>query len=453
MYAIMFCVLLFLGGCGGGGGGGTAIPRPEPEPPAPRPELERPVSTPEPPPPPCIQTHEDGCLSGTDFETQASSLAQAYRTNDLSFAKQWGLNAVNADWAYANVELLKGQTSKPGAGVTIGFIDTGIDTDHPQFDVAGKTVTEEPLNNTPDETGDKFSHGTAVASVAAGVRAESLTLSANGVAWGADIAMFRISAGSASGNYSPISLAGLSSADSRWAGRFNTVLNWRDGQRKVDFLNLSVGYQGIIDSYSEQELRDNFGTAIAAMAQAGASEKTVLVWGAGNDHGDPCDPAHVDQCENGQVNAVSVWVLAGLAARIPELRGHSLAVVALRPADTTNNIPEGIADFSNRCGIAADYCLAAPGEQMTVAFYGPDQGTNGHRDAKTGRRGTSYAAPMVAGGLAVMKQLFRDQLSNTALVTRLLTTADNTGAYSTRAIYGRGKMDWGPPPPPWECWR
>ena len=126
----------------------------------------------------------------------------------MSFDNQWGLETINADWAYANVELLKGQTAKPGAGVTIGFIDTGIDTGHPQFDVAGKTVTEEPLNNTPDETGDKFSHGTAVASVAAGVRAGSLTLSANGVAWGADIAMFRISAGSGSGNYSPISLPG-----------------------------------------------------------------------------------------------------------------------------------------------------------------------------------------------------------------------------------------------------
>ena len=48
---------------------------------------------------------------------------------------------------------------------------------------------------------------------------------------------------------------------------------------------------------------------------------------------------------------------------------------------------------------------------------------------------------MVAGGLAIMKQLFRDQLSNTELVTRLFETADDTGAYSNRAVYGRGKLD------------
>ena len=48
---------------------------------------------------------------------------------------------------------------------------------------------------------------------------------------------------------------------------------------------------------------------------------------------------------------------------------------------------------------------------------------------------------MVSGGLAIMKQLFRDQLSNTELVTRLFETADDTGAYANRAVYGRGKLD------------
>ena len=378
-------------------------------------------------------------MSGTDFQAEALRLAQGFRADDPSFVNQWGLNTVNADWAYAHVKLLRGNDAKPGAGVTIGFIDTGIDTGHPQF--AGKTVNEEFLGTGTDETGDQFSHGTAVASVAAGVRAGSLTLSANGVAWGADIAMFAISAGSGGGQYRPISLTGLSGQASTWAGWINSVRTWRGSQqtnlttgRTVDFLNLSVGFSGIINSYSEQDLRNNFGTAIAAMAQTGASEKTVLIWAAGNAHGDPCDPAEVAECQNGNVDAVSVEVMPGLAARIAELRGHSLAVVALRSSDST------IASFSNRCGIAAAYCLAAPGERVRLAHYGPHAGQNGVRGTATGS-GTSYAAPMVAGGLAIMKQLFRNQLSNTALVTRLLDTADNTGVYSNRSVYGRGKMD------------
>ena len=50
---------------------------------------------------------------------------------------------------------------------------------------------------------------------------------------------------------------------------------------------------------------------------------------------------------------------------------------------------------------------------------------------------------MVSGGLAIMKQIFRDQLSNTDLVARLLETADRSGFYADSAIYGRGSMDLG----------
>ena len=422
MTAIVLAVLLVLSGCGGGGGGGGSAPRPVPE-------------APDPPPPPCIRTHADGCLSGADFQIKVSTLAQEYRDDDVSFDNQWGLETINADGAYANVELLKGEDAKPGAGVTIGFIDTGIDPGHPAF--AGKTVTEVFLDDASDETGAEFSHGTAVASVAAGVRSASLTHSANGVAWGADIAMFAVPTSPGGGVYSPISLARLSRVDATWADLSKSVLDWRDGWRKVDFVNLSIGYLGIIDSYSEQDLRDNFGAAIAAMAQAGASEKTVLIWSAGNAHGDPCDPAGVAQCRNEKVNAVSVEVLPGLAARIPELRGHSLAVVALGEDGK-------IAGFSNRCGVAAAYCLAAPGQGVRVASFGPrtvnNQVTNGYRGTGV-IQGTSFAAPMVAGGLAVMKQLFREQLSNTALVTRLLATTDDNGDYGDTAVYGQGLMD------------
>ena len=330
--------------------------------------------------------------------------------------------------------MLKGGSATPGSGVTIGFIDSGIDKDHPVF--SGKTVTEQFLSGASDETGNQFSHGTAVASVAAAGKVTS-SHAAWGVAWGADIAMFGIPVGSGGGDYTPISLAGLNLVDDRTAAQFNTVLDWRDGTRKVDILNLSVGYSGIIDNYTTQELRQNLDATIAAVAQAGASEKTLIVRSAGNAHGDACS-SPTPNCEDGKINAVSVQVLAGLAARIPELRGHTLAVVALQESGGR------IASFSNRCGIAADYCIAAPGQNMAVAYFGP------HPDTKevihgyaSGVNGTSFAAPMVAGGLALMKQLFRDQLSNTELVTRLYATADKSGIYASSAIYGQGAMDLG----------
>ncbi len=370
-------------------------------------------------------------------------LVEEYRL-DENFQNQWGLSHIKAAEAYANLSLLKGEDVEPGAGVTIGFIDTGIDLDHPAFaakTAAGMTVTEEFTPDAVDEPGvDDFSHGTAVASIAAGARLADPRTS-HGVAWGADIAMFALTLGTGDGVYRPISVEDLALNDAEDAALYEQALSWRDGARKVDILNLSFGYQGLIARYTEQELRDNYGGTIAALAQGDAEEKAILVWAAGNTHGDSCDPSISDSCSKyGALNAVSPSILSGLPARIEELRGHSIAVGALNPVDGQ------IASFSNRCGIAAAYCIAAPGKNVSFAYFGPYQGDAFQGDAFRGfatGSGTSFAAPMVAGGLALMKQIFRDQLSNTDLVTRLFATADKTGFYADAAIYGQGSMDLG----------
>ncbi len=473
--AIVLCAMFVLTNCGGGGGGSrvqtqpSVMPEPQTCPPGqvgtppncttPPPQTCPPgqvgtppnCTTPPPPtcpagqvgtlpncttPPPqqCIPLHDGTCATTGDFNTQAAQLAGQYRIED-PFKNQWSLATIGADRAYAHVNLLKGENTAPGAGVTIGFIDSGIDAAHSMF--AGKTVTEVFMSGATDETGlPRFSHGTAVASVAAGVYSSVNSSSPQGVAPGADIAMFAITLGTGGGEYRPISLTSLANRDAEWASRFNQVFAWRDGQKRVDILNLSIGNHGIINDYSETELRANFGQAISAMTQTGATDKAILIWAAGNAHGRSCASLTAN-CENNKINAVSVEVQPGLAARVPELKGHTIVVVALRPGDET------ITSFSNRCGIAADYCIAAPGQNIKTAYFGPDPNddTKTIRGIAQNSRGTSFAAPMVSGGLAIMKQLFRDQLSNTKLVTRLFETADDTGAYANSAIYGRGKLD------------
>ena len=226
----------------------------------------------------------------------------------------------------------------------------------------------------------------------------------------------------------------------------NSVIGWSSGA--IDFVNVSVGFTGIIEQYGEQELRDNFGNSIAALAQAGVSDKTVFVFSAGNGHGDPCDPpdftGHTDLCVSFvdglgmtryKVNARSADVDSGLPARISELRGHVIAVVAIRSDGR-------IASFSNRCGIAAQWCIAAPGQSIRTAYYGPDpvDSSPGARGAHT-TSGISFAAPMATGALVVIKHYYRDQLSNTALVSRLLATANDRGIYANSSIYGHGLLD------------
>ena len=370
---------------------------------------------------------------------------------EADYKNQWGLEAIRANRAWAQLELKHGIGLAPGGGQTVGLLDSGIDQDHPVF--AGKTITETFLMSAEDETGDRLSHGTAVASVIVGRPLDSAFIedagAARGVAWGADVAMFALPVGDGSGGgtYVPISPTGLGDIDADWAAGHNGIIGWSGGA--LDFVNVSVGYQGIIDQYSEAVLRDNFGDTIAALAQEGASDKTVFVWAAGNSHGAPCDPAdftaNPDLCEsyvdnngdtNYRVNAKSVEMDSGLPARIAELRGHLISVVAVTPGSDYQ-----IASFSNRCGIAMNWCIAAPGVRIRSAYFGPGPDNLTGVRAAFSPDGTSFAAPMVTGALVVMKDYFRDELYNTDLVSRLLATADKGGIFADADVYGRGLLD------------
>ena len=390
-----------------------------------------PMPAPMPMPPPCVRTHDRGCVAEADYDALAAQIAGEHARAE-SFEHQWGLAAIGADRAYANLELKLGPNAEPGEGVIVGVLDTGIDGAHPAF--RDTKVSERLLEGAAEEDGSGFSHGTAVASIIAGREAPDFASDASGVAWGADLAVFAIPLGSGDGTYRPRSSGGLESTADRFAGLLGEIIAWRDGTGRIDFLNLSLTVPGLIERYSEADLREPMKPLVEIMAQAGAEEKLVFVWGAANSNGDMCDPA-LPECVDGRVVASSVSLLPGLAARFPELKPHTLAVVAI-------GRDGGIADFSNRCGIAGDYCLAAPGEEVTVAYYGPHGGRDGVR-ATARAPGTSFAAPMVTGGLALMKQMFRGQLSNTDLVARLLETADRSGVYADASVYGRGLMDLG----------
>ena len=290
-----------------------------------------------------------------------------------------------------------------------------------------------------------YSHGTAVASVAAGA-ARSVTIqtrtgsridvhteSWRGVAPGANVRMFAIVLGSGGGDYREIDLDGMESFSNEFGGHLNTALS-----RSVDILNMSLSVTGIIDHYSAEDLQGRMTTLVAAAAQSGVADKTILVWAAGNMNGRVCSDGRACNIEkgesNGTVDARSVAVSSGLPVRFPELRGHWVAVVAV-------DGDGAIASFSNRCGFAVEFCIAAPGVRVPAAYFGHFDGAVVYAGAWPS--GTSFAAPTVAGGLAVMKQLFRGQLSSAALVSRLFATADKTGRYADEDVYGQGLMDLG----------
>lgn len=445
--AMALATTMLVSACGGGGGGGGVGGGTDDIPPAPAPPENESGTEAPPETPPSAGPPPEEPPRQPDFQARAEAIASQYRSNG-EFSSQWGLGGTRADRAYAHLELALGSDASAGDGVTIGIVDTGIDLNHPAFVTTtldpdkDRTITRQLLPGASLEDGSSFSHGTAVAGVAAGGRNVGLPGSAHGVAWNANIKVFAVALGSRGPDYvyNPTDLSNYPQQNedtlNRW---FSTPL-----AAGVDILNLSFSLAGLIEGYSEQALRAALGDVIQTMAQAGASEKALLVWAASNSHGETCSPGStaaeckLDGQGNLKVDATSPSVLAGLPAKISELRGHVVAVVSVGEDGE-------ISHFSNRCGIAADWCLAAPGENIRAPYFGPGSLNDTETTVRSyrGVNGTSVAAPMVSGGLALMKQLFRGQLANTALLSRLFATADKSGRYASRSIYGQGLMDLG----------
>ena len=196
-------------------------------------------------------------------------------------------------------------------------------------------------------------------------------------------------------------------------------------------------------------------------AETPDADKIIFVRGAGNSGKDDPKPRYPE-----------------LHSRLPfyfhDLRKNVIAVVAV---DQNGDL----ADFSNPCGAASGvktssskrhYCLAAPGVNLHVALpvsqYKEDsqgkkiavyhEGKKGYVWENNRRRvsgtalftGTSAAAPVVTGALALMRQFFSVdhadgtrsyQLGNTELVDRLFATANKEGKYADSHKYGGGLID------------
>lgn len=319
------------------------------------------------------------------------------------------LGQINAAAAYA-----RGAT---GEGETVAVLDSGINIDHREFsdmDFSGMgkvtRVTE------PGHTGER-GHGTFVSAVAAGNRdgGSNVGFNMQGVAFDAKLHVIEIALGAGGGPYIPY--VASNHDDREFADSFNRYIASARSVSAVA-MNLSFGVAGAVSRYSEAEVRDNFMLSAEALEQKNirVADKTILVWAAGNAG---------SRTANGLFDAPELW--AGLGVHFTQLRPHVLAVVAL---DQNGEI----AGYSNHCGVAKSFCLAAPGSDIISADADRD---DGYRLAS----GTSFAAPLVSGSLALISDFFDRQLGNTELAARLLATANRTGIYADSDIYGHGLLD------------
>ena len=356
------------------------------------------------------------------------------------YQSQWGLNMVNASSAYA-----RGAT---GAGITIGITDSGLDNSHVEIS-ATRLSSNSALsysNYTPNTRQTR--HGTMVASVAAGKQDKTDITPMHGVAFEAGVLFVAIQLAEPDPDYDPVDIGDDDgSGNVSGAPDFTGIDNFFSqlfeiyNDYDVDIVNNSYGYSGNINDYTEAQVRYAFPNTIAEMSQVGTpdSEKTIYVWAAGNAGG------YADQ----GVDYSSPELLPGMAHYIPEIQGHSIAVVSV---DENGQI----SDFSSRCGVAQEYCIAAPGGKVTAAYptsssdtgiYIGNTNDDNYNNCITDNScyavtsGTSFAAPFVSGGLAVIADHFEGQLGSQEIVSRLFSTANKKGVYADMAIYGQGLMD------------
>ena len=306
-----------------------------------------------------------------------------------------------------------------GVGQTVGVLDLGANPGHP--DLAGKYAARCAMglcngtqgsddDNRPDldrtdhsPLDDINGHGTAVHGV---IAASKNGVGVFGVAHEAQIASY--------GNMAPVPWDDGTCFDCgrshQWGGIFD-----RQIARGVDWMQ-SLGVRAANNSWSrigqwssDQNFTATYFRRIMPETlpafQSYVAAGGVMVWAAGN-----------TRSPNPDGEAV-------LPKYFPELQPGWLAVTALGRNGE-------IAGFSSHCGVAAEWCIAAPGELVTTKLGGGWDFTGG----------TSIAAPYVTAGLAALKSMFPN-LSYHDIRERILVTADKAAPYDRTDIYGQGRLN------------
>ena len=463
---LLACVVLAAGACGGGGGGaGGPAPDRRPAPASPNPvELDfRPTALGAPNPP-----------DGRDYRTR-------------EFRGHHGLDAISADEAY--------ERGYFGQDVTIAVADDGLDPTHP--DLAGRIRAPRHVRNRnanvfepgrADELGT--GHGTYVALLAAGARDNTGGTFEIRAAGGGAIPTHNVHGVAPRAQVMPIQLAGGGQpleAMEHAAANGAQVLNFSIGITQHyygryagrDGVWLTVG-KPLFRPLLNLDLVGRFLTGdrgeFAQAARTLAGRDMVTVWAAGNESWNSinnrvhmCGKNFIgeDGCRLGDLaftaqefmenfswlrnddergpavsfkdmwgtecgsddcadyNSIGGWMVAPLFE--PGLLGKWLVVGAL---DRNG----GITRFSNGCGEARNWCLFAPGEDLRVS---PNEALTG----------TSFAAPMVSGALAVLRSRLPG-MPMPVVQAVLLYSADPLGSRVSNpdepdAVFGWGRLNLG----------
>ncbi|WP_279602016.1 S8 family serine peptidase [Methylobacterium sp. E-005] len=361
-----------------------------------------------------------------------------------AYTGDWGLGAIDAAGAYA-----RGFT---GLDIPVAVVDSGIDKGHPKFTGRISSASRNfwlPELVFPNGRSSQMivvdvnGHGTHVSGTIGaspadghmmGVAYESRILSLSAILSQSDIDRIR--------KEEQVVVEGLRSdqAIEYAADHGALVLNGSYGPAYPRKRN-SDGSINI--NYKEYPIQTIFNEDDHEAIAAAIKDDVLSVFAAGNDGrdqpkiaGNPegnalfpyIKPEHALsnvyylQDDNGQS--------ANFRTDFSDVSGYVIAVVATDSHDQ-------IAGFSNRCGVAAAWCIAAPGVKIE-STWPRDQRTGGYAAIS----GTSMAAPHVTGAAAVLRQAF-PFLRAPDIAQILFTTAKPLGVDADHPLGNRETFGWG----------
>ena len=368
-------------------------------------------------------------LSPSEFETP-------------EFYANWGLNAINAQDAYA-----KGFT---GADIKIAIADSPIQWWHPEF--VGRVYYPDELPIFPVPGYALPTHGTHVTGIAAASRNN---VGMMGVAFDASIALVRATFASGyqpPGDYADdIVASGAKVANGSFGASPPPRPTLSDGTRNPNFA-IADNYYALIGD----------GLEAVETIMTLADNDVVMVYSAGNDRevqwmvseklptGVPkflplITPKNTKENElytfltpDSDLNDPNTWTVWDINEPITD-EGDTLAEADLSEYAGTFIITGAvdrnlqIASFSNYCGAAKAWCLVEPGVEIystyPISTYEDDTGT-------------SMSAPHATGSAAVLRQAF-PYMTARQIIEVMLTTATDLGEPGVDNIYGHGLINLG----------
>ena len=313
----------------------------------------------------------------------ARQTPSSYETDEYQYS--YGVGSLNSSVAYSR-EL-------SGDGVKIGIFDTGVNPNHSEF--SGKTFSGYNYQDSNTVIQDQNGHGTHVAGT---IVANKDNTGMQGIAYGVtSIVSYQIfrDNGVFTGQSS------VSDASTRSISANTKVVNHSWGTSTTN------------NTFSKSYL-DIFHSTEIAGYQNMVNNDIIQVWATGNDG----------------------YATPNLQAQLPyhysNLKELWIAVTGIDSNGTEYSA-------ANRCGIAADWCIAAP----AVNVISTDED---HTSEYQNYSGTSMAAPHVTGAIAILIEAF-PTLSAEQIVDRLFATASTSGltdrdgnSYSS-SVFGHGKID------------